>query len=208
MLKGLVKSCMFVISGCEFSISVIIVSGIRLLSKRIKKTMLFLSLLILWSTGAYGAHITSYENYRVKKYINAVEKKNLIPIGLLSAIASVESDFNPYALNIEGKTITASSKSEAIKTIKNAVNQGVINIDIGITQINYRWHKDNFKGIEEMLEPRCNIEYAGKLLSLLFKRHGSWHKAIRYYHSANPEHYRRYSRKVVIAWLANSQLIK
>lgn len=213
MLKGLVKSCMSVISNYEFNISVIIVSGIRLLSKGITGTILSLSIFILWNTGAYATDSTSSttpssKGYWLKKYIAAVEQKNRIPSGLLSAIAGVESDFNPYAINIAGKTIIASNQDEAAKTIKNALNSGITNIDIGIAQINYRWHGDNFKSIEEMINPVTNIEYAAKLLSSLFKQHGTWHKALRYYHSATPYHHRKYSRKVVIAWLGNSQLIK
>jgi len=208
MLKGLVKSCMSVISNYEFNISVIIVSGIRLLSKGITGAILFLSIFILWNTGAYATDTPSSKGYWLKKYIAAVEQKNRIPSGLLSAIAGVESDFNPYAVNIEGKPVIANNKSEAVKTIKNALNSGITNIDIGIAQINYRWHKNNFKNIEEMINPVTNIEYAAKLLSSLFKQHGTWHKAIRHYHSANPDHYRRYSRKVVIAWVGNNQLIK
>ena len=208
MLKGLVKSCMFVISGCEFSISVIIVSGIRLLSKGITGAILFLSIFILWNTCAYATDTPSSKGYWLKKYITAVEQKNRIPSGLLSAIAGVESDFNPYAVNIAGKTVIASNQEEAAKTIKNALNSGITNIDIGIAQINYRWHGDNFKNIEEMINPVTNIEYAAKLLSSLFKQHGTWHKALRYYHSATPYHHRKYSRKVVIAWLGNSYLIK
>lgn len=207
-LKGFVKSCISVNSNHQFNILGIMLSGIRTLFKRITGTILFLSIFILGNTGAYATDITSSNGYRLKKYIASVEQKNRIPRGLLSAIVDVESDFNPYAVNIEGKSIIASNKSEAIKTIRNALNSGVTNIDIGIAQINYRWHKDNFKNIEEMINPATNIEYAAKLLSSLFKQHGTWHKAIRHYHSANPDHYKRYSRKVVIAWLGNGQLIK
>ena len=177
------------------------------IKKIITGTILLLSF-VLGNTGAYATDINSSNGYWLKKYITSVEQKNGIPRGLLSAIVGVESSFNPYAVNIEGKTITANDKSKAVKTIKNAVNQGVTNIDIGIAQINYRWHKNNFKNIEEMLNPATNIEYAAKLLSSLFKQHGTWHKAIRHYHSANPDHYRQYSRKVVIAWLGHNQLIK
>ena len=178
------------------------------IKKIIIGTILFLSLLILWNTGTYATDINSSNGYWLKKHITSVEQRNRIPRGLLSAIAGVESDFNPYAVNIAGKTVIASNQEEAAKTIKNAVNQGVTNIDIGIAQINYRWHKDNFKNIEEMLNPATNIEYAAKLLLSLFKQHGTWHKAIRHYHSANPNHHKQYSRKVVIAWLGSGQLIK
>ena len=178
------------------------------INKIITGTILFLSLLILWNTGVYATANTPFNSYWLKKYIAAVEQRNEIPRGLLSAIVSIESGFNPTAINIEGKTVIINDKSEAIKIINNAVKQGVTNIDIGIAQINYRWHKDNFKNIEEMINPTANIEYAAKLLSSLFKQHGTWHKAIRHYHSANPNHHKQYSRKVVIAWLGNSQLIK
>ena len=178
------------------------------IKKTITGTILLLSLLILSNTGAYATDIVSSNGYWLKKYISSVEQKNGIPRGLLSAIVGVESSFNPYAVNIEGKSIIANNKSESIETIKNAINQGITNIDIGIAQINYRWHKNNFKNIEEMLNPTANIEYAARLLSSLFKQHGTWHKAIRHYHSANPDHYRQYSRKVVIAWLGHNQLIK
>lgn len=176
--------------------------------KTITGSVLFLTIFISCNTGAYATDIPSSNDYWLKKYITAVEQRNRIPRGLLSAIALVESDFKPYAVNIEGKPISASNKSEAVKTIKNALNSGITNIDIGIAQINYRWHKDNFKNIEEMINPVTNIEYAAKLLSSLFKQHGTWHKAIKHYHSANPDYHRRYSRKVVIAWLGSSQLIK
>lgn len=178
------------------------------IKKIITGTILFLSLLILWNTGVHATDINSSSDYWLKKYIAVVEQKNEIPRGLLSAIVSIESGFNPTAVNIAGKTITPNDKSEAIKIIKNALNQGVINIDVGIAQINYRWHKNNFRNIEEMINTTANIEYAAKLLSSLFKQHGTWHKAIMHYHSANPNHHKQYSRKVVIAWLGNSQLIK
>ena len=206
-LKGFVKSC---ISNTDYQFYIlgIILSGIRTLFKIITGTILFLSLLILWNTGAHATDNTSSNGYWIKKYIAAVEQRNEIPRGLLSAIVGVESGFNPTAINIEGKSVITNNKSEAIKTIKNALNQGVTNIDIGIAQINYRWHKDKFRNIEEMINPTANIEYAAKLLLSLFKQHGTWHKAIRHYHSANPNHHNQYSRKVVIAWLGSGQLIK
>ena len=206
-LKGFVKSCISN-TDYQFYILAVMLSGIRLLFKGIQRTTLLLFLLILSNTGVYATDINSSSDYWLKKYITSVEQRNRIPRGLLSAIVGVESGFNPTAINIEGKTVTINDKSEAIKTIKNALNQGVTNIDIGIAQINYRWHKDNFNNIEEMINPTANIEYAAKLLSSLFKQHGTWHKAIRHYHSANPNHHKQYSRKVVIAWLGNSQLIK
>ena len=116
-------------------------------------------------------------------------------------IANVESNFKPYALNISGKTIVVSSKAEGKAIIEHYLQQGYQNIDVGVMQVNYHWHRKNFATLEEMLIPRLNIEYAAKLLSSLYKQYGSWSKAVRYYHSANPEHHLKYSRKILVSWL-------
>lgn len=205
-LKGLVKSSIFN-TYYRFNILELILPRIRTLFKIITCATLCLLIFILGNTRAYATDNICPNAYLLKKYIGYVERKNRIPRGLLNAIVAVESGFNPHAVNITGKSFVANNKLEAVKTIKDALNQGISNIDIGIAQINYRWHKDNFKNVEEMLSPTTNIEYAAKLLSSLFKRYGTWEDAIRYYHSANSDYHRQYSRKVVTAWLGQTYLL-
>jgi soluble lytic murein transglycosylase-like protein len=178
------------------------------IKKIIRGIILFLLLSILVTPASYASNTTASTIYLLKEYIRIVEYQNHIPGGLLKAIIEVESGFNPYALNINGKTMTVSDRTEAIHTIRNALNAGITNIDIGVGQINYRWHGDKFKDIEEMLNPVTNIEYAGKLLSSLFKEHGDWFKALKYYHSAKAQYHVPYSRKIFVAWLGDSQLFK
>jgi soluble lytic murein transglycosylase-like protein len=173
------------------------------IKKIIRGIILFLLLSILVTPASYASNTTASTIYLLKEYIRIVEYQNHIPGGLLKAIIEVESGFNPYALNINGKTITVSDRTEAIHTIRNALNAGITNIDIGVGQINYRWHGDNFKGIEEMLNPVTNIEYAAKLLSSLFKEHGDWFKALKYYHSAKAQYQLPYSKKIFVAWLGD-----
>lgn len=205
-LKDSVKSSIFN-TYYRFNILELILPRIRTLFKIITCATLCLLIFILGNTRAYATDNIRPNAYLLKKYIGYVERKNRIPRGLLNAIVAVESGFNPYSVNITGKPFTANNKLEAVKTIKDALNQGITNIDVGIAQINYRWHKDNFKNIEEMLSPTTNIEYAAKLLSSLFKRYGTWQDAIKYYHSANSDYHRQYSRKVVTTWLSNTYLL-
>ena len=108
---------------------------------------------------------------------------------------------HPYALNIAGKPVIATSKQEAVAVARNHLDQGRSNIDLGVMQLNFYWHGSHFKNIEEMLTPSSNINYGAKFLSDLYRQHGSWQKAVRYYHSSSPEHYKQYSRKVLISWL-------
>lgn len=150
---------------------------------------------------AFGARISGTTEEKLVKYITYVEKQNNIPSGLLLAIASVESGLKPFALNIDGKAAFSRSYMEAMMLAQEALKSGVTNIDLGVMQVNYRWHNDQFYNFEEMLHPKSNIKYAVKLLAQLYKQHGSWHKAVRYYHSATPEHHRKYSRKIAQQWL-------
>jgi hypothetical protein len=133
--------------------------------------------------------------------ISKAESKHNIPKGLLASIAKVESSGNPYALNISGRQVQASSKNDAIKIASSYVKQGTTNIDVGVMQINYHWHGENFESLEKMFTLENNIEYAAKLLCSLYHQHGSWNKAVRFYHSSKPEYYQKYAKKVMITWL-------
>ncbi len=97
----------------------------------------------------------------------------------------------------------ASSKKEASEMVQLYLDQGNTNIDLGVMQVNLRWHGKYFKNIEEMLTPEYNIKYAAKLLTSLYQQHGTWQKAVRYYHSAKPEYHRKYSKKIILTWLSN-----
>jgi soluble lytic murein transglycosylase-like protein len=137
----------------------------------------------------------------IDELIDKTESYYAIPSGLLKSIARVESGNKPYALNIAGRPTIADSKEEAASIVRFYQNTGITNIDLGIAQINLRWHGKHFSSISEMLEPKSNLEYAAKLLNELYRKHGSWCKAVRHYHSANPDYHKKYSRKVLIAWL-------
>jgi hypothetical protein len=142
----------------------------------------------------------------ILRLISDVEAEYNIPSGLLSSIAKTESNLEPYALNISGRSMRFQDKDAALQAIHQSLDKGITNIDIGVAQVNYKWHQHNFNNLEDMLLPKSNIKYAAKLLSKLKQEHGDWHKAIRYYHSANPDHYIKYSRKIVLCWLSNNKL--
>lgn len=169
-----------------------IVTSLNALLKRIKNLGLLVALI-------FSSPVV--EACDLKALISSFEQQYNIPQGLLHSIAQVESQVNPYAINVEGRAIISSSKVAALKTIERHRSLGVTNIDIGVMQINYRWHGKEFRSVEEMLEVNNNIEYAAKLLTSLYKEHGSWHKATRLYHSATPKYHKQYSKKIITAWL-------
>jgi hypothetical protein len=176
-----------------------ITSLILAYSKRVSKRITYLLLVLIIGL---SASVATAKDLAV--LISETEDKYGIPQGLLSAIASVESGNKPYALNISGKSIIASSKKEAGKVLRRYLDLGYSNIDVGIMQVNWRWHGDQFNDIDEMLTVENNIKYAAEFLASLYKQHGnSWFKAVQHYHSSKPGYHRKYSQKILIAWLNN-----
>ena len=171
-----------------------------LILARFKKVIKVITtvLLIITTIGWTGSTCSANE---LLPLITQAEDRYLIPRGLLLAIAKIESGNRPYALNIAGKPVIKTSKREAVAVVRHHLDQGRSNIDFGVMQLNFYWHGKHFENIEEMLTPSSNINYGAKFLSELYKQHGTWQKAVRYYHSSSPEHYKQYSRKVLISWL-------
>jgi hypothetical protein len=190
--RDLIKPIISLMQILKYQITFFIVSRFMDMRKTIR-----LSLAILITNFSF---ISCFAQ-DLDELIDKTEQNYSIPSGLLKSIASVESGNKPYALNISGKTIFASSKEEAVKIVRLYQDEGVTNIDLGLAQINLHWHGKHFSSISEMLEPKSNLEYAAKFLNELYRKHGSWNKAVRHYHSANPEYHRKYSKKILLAWL-------
>ena len=193
-----VKSCIIVFSY-NIKVHAYIVPKICRLFKQI--IIIFGVIISLWVNTSHAA-----TRPEILRLISVTEKEYNIPSGLLLAIAKIESNLESYALNINGRSMLFQDKDTALKTIHQSLEAGITNIDIGVAQVNYKWHRHNFSKLEDMLSPKSNIEYAAKLLSKLKQQYGDWHTAIRRYHSASPYHYRKYSRKIVLCWLNSNKL--
>ena len=189
------------ISNCGLKSYVNIVPEYTLSYKKIVQFTMLCTL--SFSTCAVFAdeNRSDYSRQDIATLISQEEKKHLIPTGLLAAIAKIESSTRTWAVNIKGKSIIASSVSEAKSIIQQKLAEGVTNIDIGVMQLNYRWHGKKFADLDEMLNPQNNISYAAKMLKALKDQYGSWQMAIRYYHSYTPVYNMAYSRKVTLCWL-------
>lgn len=200
VLSPLVKSCIKPISNYWFKTYSFIVSKSNHVLKQI--IVSFLSFcLCLQVNGAIATPVNQWSREDIKRIIAKAEIEHKIPKGLLGAIAKVESSNKAYAINVGGMPIYSPSLNDAISTAKKYIELGKSNIDLGVMQLNYRWHGNKFTSIKEMLAPEKNITYAARLLCSLYKKHGNWHKAVRHYHSAKLEHSRKYSRKVAMVWL-------
>lgn len=135
-----------------------------------------------------------------QKHINFEEKSKGIESGLLEAIATIESKLNPYVVNVQGRGYQFRSLQEAARFVEKKIDQGIQNISVGPMQLHVPSHRRHFPSIEAMIDPYKNITYAARLFKKLKKQYGSCEKAVRYYHSANPDANRRYKDRVFGAW--------
>ncbi|MDF2964743.1 MAG: putative transglycosylase-putative [Rickettsiaceae bacterium] len=165
---------------------------------KFKEILVFLSVL-LYMGNSY-ASIPEAQN--LAKIIYNAEKKYDIPEGLLFTIAQVESKLNPWAININStnKALYPSSKEQAARITRILLRNGM-NFDVGVMQINWKYHGKEFDSIESMFSPETNIEYAAKFLRSLHNQYGSWNQAVRRYHSATKELHEPYAKKILVTWV-------
>ncbi len=157
----------------------------------------------------YGVNVTASDSFYCLNAIRYFEKKHNIPNNYLYYIAVVESgkwDSKiqkkapwPWSLNVNGKTLFFKNKQDMLKKIKENINDGNVNMDIGCNQINYKHHRNNFQSIEQMINPFYNVEYSASYLHKNYKRTQNWSEAVAHYHSKNIAKNQIYIKKITSA---------
>ena len=67
-------------------------------------------------------------------------------------------------------------------------------------QISLKYHKQNFKNFNHILDPETNVRYAAEYLRSLYTRYKTWNEAISRYHSSVPKRKVRYLKKLKNYW--------
>ena len=163
----------------------------------------------IWVSFMTPAHsqVLDHNQDRLKceKLAGKAEEKYQLPKNILLSIARVESGYGkvagitrswPWTLNAGGNSAYFETKTDAMKDLKGKLKRGVRNVDLGCMQINYKWHNKYFKSVSQMMDPAINVDYGARFLKRLYKRHGSWDTAIKYYHSRNSKYNKPYLKKV------------
>ena len=140
-------------------------------------------------------------------YTEKYGKKFNLPYKLLTSISLVESGLKkndkfvswPWTLNVSGKSKFFETKEQALDyLIKNIKKKK--NIDVGCMQISTKYHINEFKNLNNILDPNHNVKYAAKFLKSLYKKHKRWNEAISRYHSSEPQKKEKYLKKVKNYW--------
>ncbi|MDP2178040.1 transglycosylase SLT domain-containing protein [Methylicorpusculum sp.] len=71
----------------------------------------------------------------------------------------------PWALNHAGKAIMPDNKQDAVILLKQLLDEGYRNVDIGLMQVNLRWQGHRVDKPEHLLDPLTNLEVGAMLLA-------------------------------------------
>ena len=142
--------------------------------------------------------------------VNFAEQTEGLPHGILRAIGVVESGRPnpgtgsvqpwPWTINANGVGHVYDSEEEALAAAHAFQNAGVNSLDIGCLQVNLRQHPLAFAGLDHAFSPAENAFYAGRFLSELKAKLGSWPAAIAAYHSQTPSLGIPYEQRVLAVW--------
>ena len=141
-----------------------------------------------------------------------VAKSHQVPADILYAIALTESGQHyhgeqipwPWALNIDGQSVFCVSQQVAVDRVSQAIRQQQ-SVDIGLMQINWRWHKQRFSTMNESLVPIKNLSAGATILYEQFEQTNDWWEAVGRYHdpgqdTASLDSAQRYRERVRQHW--------
>ncbi len=168
-----------------------------------------LTLLITFSEVHSQSLINDQDKLQCEYLAKDAEQKYGLPENILLSISRVESGYQkvdgiirawPWTLNAGGDSAYFKTRKAALDSLRNRIKSGVTNIDVGCMQLNYRWHNKFFNNLSEMISPIKNVDYGARFLKKLYQRHGSWEKAVKYYHSSKSKFNVSYYKKVKAVW--------
>lgn len=108
-----------------------------------------------------------------------------VPACVLYSIVDVETQWHPWSVGTDSPHIFSTLK-EMEEFASNEIRKGTPVVDIGLAQINYRYHGEHFGfDIMKMSDPRANLEYAAHFLNQLSNTYVKWSDVAAAYHGAS-----------------------
>ncbi len=166
-------------------------------AEKVRHSMGILLVLLLMSTSALAFDLEG------TAWANVAREEGVDPL-MLYAVALTESGRPaargqiepwPWALNVDGNPIFAASRKEAARLL--AIHRDK-SVDVGLLQVNTRWHGHRVDKLEALLDPGTNLTVGAAILKeALASTPGDLTAGIGRYHSARPERAEAYARTVL-----------
>ena len=159
---------------------------------------------ILWATAGWASG-------GVPAGYRTVAAEYGVPASILYAVALAESGTVvdairkirpwPWTLNVSGQGRFFPSRQAASAALQVELADGRESVDIGLMQINWRYHKARLVSPTRALDPYHNLRVAAEILRDCYQRRGDWWEAVGCYHApSNTRHAARYQRRVRRHW--------
>ncbi len=160
-----------------------------------------IALLLLLAAG--GARASADPSALCDQVASEASRRTGVPLSVLQAISLTETGRKrggafrpwPWTVNMEGEGHWFASEDEARAYVYREYRRGARSFDVGCFQINFKWHGQAFRSIEEMFDPLANAIYAARFLQALHREQGDWGRAAGAYHSRTPEFADRYQAR-------------
>ena len=153
----------------------------------------------------------SWANDRIPSGYLAVAAESNIPHSLLYAVALTESGKRmpssstirpwPWTLNIAGRGVFFDSRQSAWQALIDSLEAGERSIDIGLMQVNWRYHQARLGSPWQALDPYHNLRVGASILQECYSGDRDWWASVGCYHAPNnPRRADQYRRRVILHW--------
>jgi hypothetical protein len=134
-----------------------------------------------------------------------------IPYALLYAVALTESGKQvtsthvyrpwPWTLNVAGQGYFFESRQAAWQALTAWLEKGKRSIDIGLMQVNWRYHQERLETPWQALDPYFNLRVGAAILQDCYITRQDWWASVGCYHSpSDPQRAEQYRRRVFSRW--------
>lgn len=137
------------------------------------------------------ASTTGWCDEKVPPGYRSVAAERVVPAALFYALALAESGTRvdsalhpwPWTLNVAGEGRVFVSRAAAWGELRRALATGERSIDVGVMQVNWRYHREALQDPWQALDPYYNLRVAAAILVECYQLRGDWWDAVGCYHA-------------------------
>lgn len=137
--------------------------------------------------------------------------ENGLPAPLFYAVALTESGQSglsrnqfrpwPWTLNVNGKGLYFPSRKAAWQALQRALDSDERSVDIGLMQVNWRYHQKDLGSAWQSLDPYHNLRVGAAILRQCYLTEADWWASLGCYHApGNPVKAASYRERVKGHW--------
>ncbi|HIF9337716.1 transglycosylase SLT domain-containing protein [Photobacterium damselae] len=170
--------------------------------KQIALTLTIGAMLAVPTADAKSIHKNNVRSLTVPKAFRVIAHECKVPAKHLYAIALTETETKlqnghsspwVWTINYKGKSFFYPDRISLYTAAAKLISNRHLLFDIGIMQVNWRWHKNRVRSLWALTSPDINIRVACDILKDGYRARGNWIEAAGYYHSpSNNSDTRRY----------------